>query len=513
MRNTMKRSAAALLVLAMVVMLLCLPSLADSGSSNEYGIEEYVALGDSIAQGKNLMTDGSGGYFGCFDVGYPSLLAERLQILDPSVSHHTYLRKDLGIRGKFYSLEQPQFHPWSAVGFRTTELLHQLDADCAVPEDSFTDHWLKERMAEMAALRPDLLRQLRSADLITLEVGANDILVDPLFTTLWEMVDEQDGTLTQGELEDILLSKLGMGSGDIPEDVDADALLKTFLERIIPRIGKGYSVFLKNYPDLVRRLREISPDAQIVLLGVPNVLHELSLTNDALPVSLGEILDATIAPMDLVIAGVATRYGCTYVNIADVSLDGDNHPTMEGYRSMADRIEARLRARTNFKDVATLSSENRLAVRWGEISRDFAGTSDTRFSPYTAVTRAQFVQAVYNMAGTPEPESSASFRDVSAKADYAKAVAWAAENGIVAGTSKNYFSPNLALTKKQAVTILYKYDLLRAENGLGTAGNYSDALTWAADQGITKGFSNVAMKTATLCTRAQAVLFLYRYAR
>ena len=55
------------------------------------------------------------------------------------------------------------------------------------------------------------------------------------------------------------------------------------------------------------------------------------------------------------------------------------------------------------------------------------------------------------MAGSPEPESSASFRDVSAKADYAKAVAWAAENGIVAGTSKNYFSPNLALTKKQAL--------------------------------------------------------------
>ena len=508
MKRKNRRRIAGLLVLVMITALLCIPSQAAS-SVNAYGFDRYVAMGDSISHGLTEKYH-SGPDFGCYATGYASLLAGRLGLTEgvPTVTQPGY-----NCDPEFYTADRDgdySYSPWAYSALRSREILYQLDGGFDYTEDEFTRYWLHSEIPQMDVDRDLLHAQLQKADLITLGVGSNDVLIGPMMITIWEMADARG--MRRGDMEDIVKGSIGFGT--VPDDVEFDKteIITTFLKGMLPRLMSGYREFLVNFPNILGEIRNLNPDAQIVLVGLSNPLHDLSLTGK-LPVSLGEMLDGVLAPMNLVIAGVGASYGCTYVDATDVKLDSSVHPSMnEGCPDIADRIQSRLRARTNFKDVATLSSENRLAVRWGEISRNFAGTSDTRFSPYTAVTRAQFVQAVYNMAGTPEPESSASFRDVSAKADYAKAVAWAAENGIVAGTSKNYFSPNLALTKKQAVTILYKYDLLRAENGLGTARNYSDALTWAADQGITKGFSNVAMKTATLCTRAQAVLFLYRYA-
>ena len=81
----------------------------------------------------------------------------------------------------------------------------------------------------------------------------------------------------------------------------------------------------------------------------------------------------------------------------------------------------------------------------------FAGTSDTTFTPGGSMTRGMLVTVLWRMAGRPEAKAPAAFRDVDAGQYYAEAVAWAAENGIVAGISETAFAPNAKATREVAL--------------------------------------------------------------
>lgn len=91
----------------------------------------------------------------------------------------------------------------------------------------------------------------------------------------------------------------------------------------------------------------------------------------------------------------------------------------------------------------------------------FAGTSATTFSPELAMTRAQAVQVLYSVylaAGNPQVTEKSTFLDVSASAWYAEAVAWAQQSGIISGVGDNRFCPDDELTREQFASILYNYN-------------------------------------------------------
>lgn len=81
---------------------------------------------------------------------------------------------------------------------------------------------------------------------------------------------------------------------------------------------------------------------------------------------------------------------------------------------------------------------------------------DGAFRPLDTTTRAEYVLALYNAAGAPEITESCSFTDVSADAEYVKAVAWAETNGIASGTGDGTFMPDGSLTREMAMTFLYR---------------------------------------------------------
>lgn len=98
------------------------------------------------------------------------------------------------------------------------------------------------------------------------------------------------------------------------------------------------------------------------------------------------------------------------------------------------------------------------AVKWAVANGVTSGTSATTFSPNDTCTRAQAVTLLYNAAGAPAVSDTVSFADVAADAYYANAVAWAAANGVTAGTSATTFSPDDACTRGQIVRMLYRGD-------------------------------------------------------
>ena len=168
-----------------------------------------------------------------------------------------------------------------------------------------------------------------------------------------------------------------------------------------------------------------------------------------------------------------------------------------------------------FSDVAT-SAYYYEAVKWAQEKGITGGTGNGLFGPNQPCTRGQIVTFLWRAAGSPEPKNMSSFTDVPADSYYAKAVAWAVENGITGGTGGGKFSPDATCTREQAVAFLYRASGSPAVSG-GSVFNdvaanayYADAVAWAEKNGVTGGIGNGKFGTGSDCTRAQIVTFLYR---
>ena len=156
------------------------------------------------------------------------------------------------------------------------------------------------------------------------------------------------------------------------------------------------------------------------------------------------------------------------------------------------------------------------AVKWAAENGITGGVGNSLFAPNQPCTRAQIVTFLWRAAGSPAPKSMSSFTDVPADAFYAKAVAWAVENGITSGTGEGKFSPNAICTRAQSVTFLYRTSGSPAVSGsaefsdVSTTAFYADAVAWAAKKGITTGIGGGLFGSDNDCTRSQIVTFLWR---
>ena len=168
-----------------------------------------------------------------------------------------------------------------------------------------------------------------------------------------------------------------------------------------------------------------------------------------------------------------------------------------------------------FSDVST-SAYYYEAVKWAQEKGITGGIGNGLFGPNQPCTRAQIVTFLWRAAGSPEPKAMSSFADVSTDAYYAKAVAWAVENGITTGTGDGKFSPDATCTREQAVAFLYRASGSPAVSGgsafsdVAANAYYADAVAWAEKNGVTGGIGGGLFGSGNTCTRAQIVTFLYR---
>ena len=155
------------------------------------------------------------------------------------------------------------------------------------------------------------------------------------------------------------------------------------------------------------------------------------------------------------------------------------------------------------------------AVKWAVETKITSGVGNHLFAPDQPCTRAQIVTFLWRAAGCPEPKRAGSFSDVSEGSYYAKAVAWAAANGITGGTGEGGFSPDEPCTRAQAVTLLCRAQRAKAEgraqfSDVPADAYYAEAVAWAAESGVTDGIGGGLFGPEQDCTRAQIVTFLWR---
>ena len=164
------------------------------------------------------------------------------------------------------------------------------------------------------------------------------------------------------------------------------------------------------------------------------------------------------------------------------------------------------------------------AVEWAAEQGIMDGVGGGLFAPHSACTRAQLVTILYRLEGSPAASANP-FNDVARGSYYEKAVAWAAEHGIVTGYGDGLFGPNDRITREQLAAILHRYaQYKKLDVSVGEDTNilsYNDAtrisdyafpaMQWACGAGLLKG-ANGDLLPQNTATRAQTATILYRLA-
>lgn len=250
-------------------------------------------------------------------------------------------------------------------------------------------------------------------------------------------------------------------------------------------------------------------------VSIPDKVENGSVSSDVKNASKGSTVTITIKPEDgfkLANLTVIDKDG----NKLEIADKGDGKYTfimpagkVEVKASFTKEVET-----SPFADVAT-DAYYYEAVKWAAEQGITGGTGSGLFSPDYTCTRAQIVTFLWRAAGSPEPKAMSGFSDVPENSYYAKAVAWAVENGITVGTSSTTFSPEATCTRAQSVTFLFRAAKASADgtpafSDVTANAYYAEAVKWATDNGITNGIGGGLFGPGNDCTRAQIVTFLWR---
>ena len=250
-------------------------------------------------------------------------------------------------------------------------------------------------------------------------------------------------------------------------------------------------------------------------VSIPDKVENGSVSSDVKNASKGSTVTITIKPEDgfkLANLTVIDKDG----NKLEIADKGDGKYTfimpagkVEVKASFTKEVET-----SPFADVAT-DAYYYEAVKWAAEQGITGGTGSGLFSPDYTCTRAQIVTFLWRAAGSPEPKAMSGFSDVPENSYYAKAVAWAVENGITVGTSSTTFSPEATCTRAQSVTFLFRAAKASADgtpafSDVTANAYYAEAVKWATDNGITNGIGGGLFGPDNDCTRAQIVTFLWR---
>lgn len=147
------------------------------------------------------------------------------------------------------------------------------------------------------------------------------------------------------------------------------------------------------------------------------------------------------------------------------------------------------------------------------------GTDSTHFSPHMTTSRAMIASILWRMEGEPKAEAAQPFSDVADGRWYTQAIAWAAEAGVIKGYGEGRFGPNDPITREQLASLLWRYagnppasDLPLSFTDADRASGYArDALRWAVDQGILTGKGGSVLDPRGIATRAEAAQMLMRF--
>ncbi len=502
-------------VRSILSLLLSLAMLASFGvcfaaQKDDCGYEYYVSLGDSIANGigENNVENK---YMYRTPGAYPDRIAR---------ATGAYLTQ-LGCGG-----------------MRTVELRACLEDDYVMP-DEYANNFTRAKVAEIRHFyRP----AVAAADLITLNIGANDVATYALLrakaalaeagVSLGAIASAESGAADQTDALSRLFA-LGKQLGGYASAVTA----------AISGLTEGYARFARNFDAIIGDIYALNPDVTLLVAGFYNPFSELKISDDSL-LELGRAADGIIAALNRQMQS-GSKYAGKYIyvdifgiqslaakrgdSITDEgffsAVELDVHPSNEGQAEIAERFLAVLPEKSGpvfpFGDVA----QDRWSYPYVKTLTDrgaVQGVSETAFAPEGQLTRGQLVTILGRMAGVRASDyPHCAFADVSDDAYYAPYIEWARRMNIVSGVGDNRFAPKQAATREQLAVIVDYFALqqgvLTVESSVGSV-SFTDAASvspWARDavaqlqhEGVLGGYPDGSFRPQNPVTREEACKIL-----
>ena len=290
-------------------------------------------------------------------------------------------------------------------------------------------------------------------------------------------------------------------------------------------------------------LKEVNFAGSTAYLGERAFKNCTGLTEMYVPNS-GILYDGTFAGCTK-LAGVALEYGNMYVEegaftgctsleyiylpasieqiytkdfkgLKDVVVGGLEDSVAERFATqMGFKFEAEKYPDGLFTDVAGGRFYS-VPVLWAASTGVTQGYQDGSFRPNEVCKRWQMVLFIWRFLGEPKATTTTDFKDVPKTAIYYDAVQWAAENGITNGTGNGNFSPDREVSRGMVVTMLNRLDGEPKATTTTTTftdvtkNSYYDAILWAQEVGVTKGYNDGTFKPNQTCTRGEIVTFMNR---
>ena len=303
----------------------------------------------------------------------------------------------------------------------------------------------------------------------------------------------------------------------------------------------GAQAFRDNWAPMINKIKEYSPNIDIVVVGMYNPFGKVKALSSAELVPVGRAADVLVASLNSYMKSQASVLGYKYADVTQTPIDDtvpfadptffdeivkDCHPTAEGHQYIANQIIAQLPTRGQsdptpstglpFYDVKSddwFVNDVAYCYKAGLMT----GMSQTLFGPNDTTTRAQFATVLYRMAGSPAVTASNPFSDC--KGHWAeKAITWAYQKGVVTGVSSSSFAPDDRITREQMVTMLFRYSGASAPSGsLSFTDAYRisayarPAVIWAVQNNIVSGMPDGSFNPQGYATRAQLAKVLHMY--
>ena len=256
-----------------------------------------------------------------------------------------------------------------------------------------------------------------------------------------------------------------------------------------------------------------------------NTPQSISLNTDSTTVVFNQNmqLSAAIEPLN---ADQSVTWSSSDESVATVDANGLIRGTGIGTAMItattSNGLSASCYVRVLFTDVADSKAYYFNPVYWAvDFNITVGAGGPGKFSPNASCTREQFVTFLWRFYGEPEPTTTSNFSDVKTSDWYYKPITWAAEKGITVGLNDGTgrFGVGQACTREQCVTFLHrsanKPAVTKYTNftDVGSDRYYYDAISWAAEHGITVGLNDGTGRfgVGQKCTRGMLVTFLSRF--
>ena len=483
-------------------------------------------------------------------------------------AYHSIVSKSVGAK---------TLYPMGFAGTRTTEIRGVLDPSYRGDEylfsyglvnnyttrnDGSIDYYTPSQAADWnhrsyEFIRGKYLTAIRNSDLITLNLGSNDIMTIPVINAMGKLYGTDDAKF-------VALAKQMLGES-YPEMLNtlfstANSLnnVQQTLTVLLSLMSSGYKLYFENIMPVVDMIKEQNPDADLAVIGLYNPMQKVKLTDKSL-IAIGEVGTVLIAGINTYLKANAEKHGYVYVDVTGAETQDtktlsegmdaffgrimtDVHPNYTGHETIATQIlkalekvetDAPKQEQKEEPDKAPESEHEEAVFPFTDVPRTswyypevyyvwshnlMSGMSDTIFAPNSETTRAQFAQVLYRLAGTPSVDGqNTPFTDL--KADwYRDAITWAYNNGIAGGTSKTTFSPDQVITRQQMVAMIYHFkgdpkvsgNLSMFKDGDSISGYAKQAVIWAAENEVISGFEDGTFRPTGVATRAQLATILHQ---